>query len=249
MHGIDRPLRSRGAAAGRGPAAKLMNRAAQTEKNMGGRMDNPLYTIHRRALLAESMLRAEDRKALEATVASLAGLPETDWPSKGGMRLSLPEPTFLFDLGPSLRVFSDPSPTAGRRCWISPVRRRSTCSAPSTRLKNRRCPSRPAPRRHIPSTLLSARTITDENAGIFLHRPGRLPQGSGRTPAMAGSEPDPRREATDPAFLPRTLIWRHLSHRMAGTSTDTTGSPSNTRCSAISRATSSSATPPGIPTA
>lgn len=73
-------------------------------------MDDPLYTIHARALLAESVLTAEDRKALEATVAPLVGLPEEDWPSKGGRRLSLHEPTFLFDLGPTFRVFLQPKP-------------------------------------------------------------------------------------------------------------------------------------------
>jgi hypothetical protein len=73
-------------------------------------MDNPLYTIHNRALLSESTLDAEERKALEETVAPLVGLPEKDWPGRGGTRLPLPEPIFRFNLGPSLRVYLRPGP-------------------------------------------------------------------------------------------------------------------------------------------
>ncbi len=72
-------------------------------------MDNPLYTIHNRALGSESMLTSEERKALEETVAPLVGLPEDQWPSKGGVRLTLPDPIYKFNLGPSLRVFLQPN--------------------------------------------------------------------------------------------------------------------------------------------
>jgi hypothetical protein len=87
-----------------------MKRAGRADQDTGGRMDNPLYTIHNRALLSESTLNAGERKALEETVAPLVGLPEKDWPSKGGTRLSLPDPIFRFNLGPSLRVFLQPGP-------------------------------------------------------------------------------------------------------------------------------------------
>jgi hypothetical protein len=73
-------------------------------------METELYNIHRRALLGESTLTAAERKALETAVAPLVNLPEEEWPSKGAIRLSLPEPTFLIKLDPSLRVFVRPTP-------------------------------------------------------------------------------------------------------------------------------------------
>jgi hypothetical protein len=73
-------------------------------------MDNPLYTIHARALMAESMPSADEWRAPEATVASLVGLPQEDWPSKGCKRLSLSSPIFMFNLGLSLRVLLQPKP-------------------------------------------------------------------------------------------------------------------------------------------
>lgn len=73
-------------------------------------MDNPLYAIHNRALLSESTLNADERRALEETVAPLVGLPEKDWPSRGGRRVNVPEPIFMFELDPSLRVYLQPGP-------------------------------------------------------------------------------------------------------------------------------------------
>jgi hypothetical protein len=73
-------------------------------------MDNPLYTIHARALLSESTLNSEERRLLEETVAPLVGLPEEEWPAQGGTRLATRETLFRFNLGPSLRVFLQPGP-------------------------------------------------------------------------------------------------------------------------------------------
>jgi hypothetical protein len=73
-------------------------------------MDNPLYTIHARALGSESMLNAEERRLLEETTARLVRLPEKEWESRGGVRLTLPDPVYKFNLGPSLRVFLRPTP-------------------------------------------------------------------------------------------------------------------------------------------
>jgi hypothetical protein len=76
-------------------------------------MDNPLYTIHNRALAAESMLNADERRLLEDTAARLIRLPEKEWESRGGPPLATRERRFLFDLSPSLRVFLRPG-TDGR---------------------------------------------------------------------------------------------------------------------------------------
>jgi hypothetical protein len=61
-------------------------------------------------LLRFTGLKPAEREALDAAIASLADLPERDWPTKGAIRLGLPETTFMLKLGPSLRAFVRPTP-------------------------------------------------------------------------------------------------------------------------------------------
>lgn len=73
-------------------------------------METDLYTVDDGTLLWFRGLDPEERRALDAAIAPLVGLPEEEWPSKGAIRLSLPQPTFMLKLGPQLRAFVRPTP-------------------------------------------------------------------------------------------------------------------------------------------
>ena len=67
-------------------------------------METDLYSVDDGTLLWFTGLKPVEREALDIAIASLAELPEADWPTKGAIRLDLPRATFMLKLGPSLRV-------------------------------------------------------------------------------------------------------------------------------------------------
>jgi hypothetical protein len=80
-------------------------------------METDLFTLDNRGLAFFGSFSREEREALDALIAPLVNLPEKEWESRGGTRLSLPKnipmlplPIYRFDLGPSIRVFVHPNP-------------------------------------------------------------------------------------------------------------------------------------------
>jgi hypothetical protein len=81
----------------------------------GGKMENDLYTVNRRAGVRFLDLDPAARTALDAAIRPLVDLSEKDWPAQGAIRLGQiekdrPGPTFMLKLGPSLRAFVRPTP-------------------------------------------------------------------------------------------------------------------------------------------
>jgi hypothetical protein len=74
-------------------------------------METDHFTVDDGALLKFFGLKPAEREALDAAIGRLANRPEKDWPAEGVIRLTLPEPTFMLKLGPSLRAFVRPSPS------------------------------------------------------------------------------------------------------------------------------------------
>ena len=74
-------------------------------------METEHFTVDDGALLEFTGLKPAEREALEAAIDRLANRPEKDWPFEGAIRLTLPVPTFMLKLGPSLRAFVQPTPS------------------------------------------------------------------------------------------------------------------------------------------
>ncbi len=72
-------------------------------------METEHFTVDDGALLGFFGLKPADREALDAAIGRLANRPEKDWPAEGAIRLTLPKPTFMLKLGPSLRIRSTDS--------------------------------------------------------------------------------------------------------------------------------------------
>jgi hypothetical protein len=71
---------------------------------------NDRFILHRRARMTYQDLTPEERDALVAAVAPLAGLPVERWPSAGARKLATDEPLFLVPVDDSLRAFVQPTP-------------------------------------------------------------------------------------------------------------------------------------------
>jgi hypothetical protein len=66
------------------------------------------FLLHRRALLAHSTLTRAERDALDAAVAPLAALPESQWDTVGAVRLRSPEALYWLRVDDSLRALVRP---------------------------------------------------------------------------------------------------------------------------------------------
>ena len=71
-------------------------------------MDEPRFTLHRRAFFKFQALTPEEREVVRTKVAGIAELPVERWPAAGARRLPGEEPVYLVVVDDSWRAFLRP---------------------------------------------------------------------------------------------------------------------------------------------